>query len=47
MVTASGGKIVITAMPPDQICRGGEEEEGEKEEELRHTNPIPNPTMKY
>ena len=46
MVTASRGKIVITAMPPDQICLEGDKE-GEEEEELRHTNPIPNPKMKY
>ena len=48
MVTAGSGKNAITAMPSDQIWPEGEgEEEGEEEKELRHTNPIPNPTMKY
>ena len=47
MVTASLGKIAITAMPSDQIWPKGEEEEEGEEELGPGTNPYPNPTMKY
>ena len=48
MVTAGSGENAITAMASDQIWQEGEEEEeGEEEKEIRHTNPIPNPMMKY